>query len=585
MPMLMPRWRISRPPPVVMKVTMSTGEQILATLEQAETGQTKYLQWLVLLTVLVNASAMLSPIINNGDAITYASIARHIAVSHDWARLILDGHDWLDKPHFPFWITAISFGIGGVSAPTYILPGFIFHLIGAYYTYRLAAMLYDKQAAMLAVLIYVSIFNLMDSSIEIRAEAYLRGQVMGACYYWLRYDRESRAKYLLLGAIFTGMAIMTKGIFVLLTIFGGFLCLWLYQKRLSKLFTVKWLAALGLSVLAAAPELIALRLQFNQLTGGAEPEQRTSPFKFFFWDSQFGRFFNTGPIQNHDGYPFYFVLVFLWGYLPWTLLSFAAIYAASKDIRKFNASERSAFIFLVSTFFCTFLMFSATTFQMSYYIDIILPFMAILSANYLDKLTIRRPLFIAQMCLISILGLIPILLSIYIANLQLLATIAVICSGLLYYFYTTRAASLKFRVISYSVLVINMLFIFSTLLSYLAFSRFSVAYNAGKLLGTQSEIPIYVYQMPEVSKELALYSKAPCHELETVESLARIQGRYYLIVQHERARQLQLEPANFNQLVSMKLVVHKTGTLDKLLRLAKGAWPLESIDFLQYGAH
>jgi 4-amino-4-deoxy-L-arabinose transferase-like glycosyltransferase len=569
-----------------MKNTMSTAEQIIATLEQADTGQTKHLQWFVLLTVLVNASAMLSPIINNGDAITYASIARHIALSHDWVRLIVDGHDWLDKPHFPFWMTAISFDMGGVSALTYILPGFIFHLIGAYYTYRLAALLYDnKQTAMLAVLIYVSTFNLMDSSIEIRAEAYLRALVVAACYYWLRYDRQFRVKYLLLGAIFTGMAIMTKGIFVLLTISSGFLCLWLYQKQWSKLFTIKWLAALTLSMLAAAPELIALHLQFKQLTGGAGLEQPTSAFKFFFWDSQFGRFFNTGSIQNHSGYPFYFVFVFLWGFLPWTLLSLAGIYTASRDIGKSTASERSAFIFLISMFFCTFLMFSATTFQMAYYIDIILPFAAILLANYLNKLTIRRPLFIAQMCLVSIVALIPLLLSIYIANLELLATMAAICAGLLYYFYTTRAASLKFRVVSYSVLVINMLFIFSTLLSYLAFSRFSVAYNAGKLLGTQSEIPIYVYQMPEVSKELALYSKAPSYELDTVESLTQIQGRYYLIVQHDRERQLQLEPAKFKQLVSMKLVVHKTGTLNKLLRLAKGTWPLESIDFLQYVAH
>jgi 4-amino-4-deoxy-L-arabinose transferase-like glycosyltransferase len=582
-------WGASRVPgpraAEAIKTTKPTGERVLATLEQAETGQAKYFRWFVLLTVLVNASAMLSPIINNGDAITYASIARHIALSHDWARLILDGHDWLDKPHFPFWMTAISFELAGVSARTYILPGFIFHLIGAYYTYRLAAMLYDKQAAMLAVLIYVSIFNLMDSSIEIRAEAYLRAQVMGACYYWWRYDRQFRVKYLLLGAIFTGMAIMTKGIFVLLTICSGFLCLWLYQKQWSKLFTFKWLAALTLSMLAAAPELIALHLQFNQLTGGAEPQQPTSVFKFFFWDSQFGRFLNTGPIQNHSGYPFYFVFAFLWGFLPWTLLSFAAIYTAARDIGKSNASERSAFVFLISMFLCTFLMFSATTFQMAYYIDIILPFMGILLANYLNKLTIGKPLFIAQMCLVAILALLPILLSIYTANPGLVATIAAICSGLLYYVYTTRAASLKFRVISYSVLVINMLFIFSTLLSYLAFSRFSVAYNAGKLLGTQSEIPIYVYQMPEVSRELALYSKAPSHELDTVESLKQLQGRYYLIVQHDRARQLQLQPAKINQLVSMRLVVHKTGTLNKLLRLAKGAWPLESIDFLQSVAH
>jgi len=545
----------------------------------------KHIQWVALITVLVNASAMLSPIINSGDAITYAAIAQHIALSHDWASLVLDGHDWLDKPHFPFWMTALFFRIGGVSALTYILPGFIFHLIGAYYTYRLARMLYNKQTAVLAVLIYVSIFNLMDSSIEIKAEAYLRAQILAACYYWLRYDTQYRIKYLLLGALFTGMAIMTKGIFTLFTISSGLVCLCLYQKQWSKLFSIKWLAALILSLLFASPELVALHFQFNQHTGGGELEQQTSAFKFFFWDSQFGRFFNTGPIQNHNGHPLYYVLVFLWGFLPWTILLLAAIYTYFKEIDKTISSERVAFVFLSSMFLCTFLMFSATKFQMGYYIDIILPFTAILCANYLNKSTIRRPLFIAQMCLICLLALLAIALSIYVMNFILLATIAAILTGLLYYFYATRAASFNFRAIAYSVLVIDMLYIFLILLTYLAFTQFSIASNAVKLLGKQSEIPIYVYQMPEVSRELTLYSKAPCYEVDTVESIMQIRGSYYLIVQHEQARQLQSEPAKYNQLANMKLVVHKTGTFNKLLQLAKGTWPLESIDFLQYVAH
>ena len=148
----------------------------------------KHLLWATCITVLINAAAMFSPVINSGDAITYASLSQHIVLSHDWARLVLDGHDWLDKPHLPFWITALFFKLGGISAFTYILPGFIFHLIGAYYTYRVARLLYDKQTAALAVLIYVSIFNLMDASIEVKAETYLVGQIMPACYYWLRYD-------------------------------------------------------------------------------------------------------------------------------------------------------------------------------------------------------------------------------------------------------------------------------------------------------------------------------------------------------------------------------------------------------------
>jgi 4-amino-4-deoxy-L-arabinose transferase-like glycosyltransferase len=553
--------------------------------QSVSSGDMRGIQWFALITVLINACAMLSPIIDSGDAITYASIARHIALSHDWAGLVLDGHDWLDKPHFPFWMTAMSFHLGGIGARSYILPGFIFHLIGAYYIYRLAEMLYSKQTAMLAVLIYVSIFNLMDSSIEIKAEAYLRAEILAACYYWLRYDMQFRTRYLLLGALFTGMAIMTKGIFTIFTIYSGLVCLWLYQRQWSKLFTIKWLLALVLSLLAAAPEFIALHLQFNQHAEGGGVEQQTAAFKFFFWDSQFGRFFNTGPIQNHNGYPFYFVLVLLWGFLPWTLLLFSAIYSYSRDGEKPGSSERVAFVYLSSTFLCTFLMFSATKFQMTYYIDIILPFAAVIAADYLNTSSIGKPLFIAQMGLIALLELIVIALSIYVMNPAILATIGAIGAGLWCYVYATRAASFKFRAIAYSVLVINMLYIFSILLNYSAFTRFGIASNAVKLLGAQSELPIYLYQMPEVSRELTLYSKAPSHELDTAESLRHIRGGYYLIVQHEQARQLQLDPAKFKRLVNMKLVVHKTGTLGKLLQLARGTWPLESIDFLQYEAY
>jgi len=541
----------------------------------------KHLQWAIFITVLINAAAMLSPVINSGDAITYAALSQHIVQSHDWASLVLDGHDWLDKPHLPFWITALFFKFGGVSAFTYILPGFIFHLIGAYYTYRLARMLYSKQTGVLAVLIYVSIFNLMDASIEVKAETYLIGQIMPACYYWLRYDAQSRIKYLVLGALFTSMAIMTKGIFTLFTITSGLVCLWLYQKQWSKLFGIKWLAALILSLLFAAPELIALNLQFNRHAGSAGLQHPISSFKFFFWDSQFGRFFNTGPIQNHNGHPFYFVLVFLWAFLPWTIVFFAAVHAQLKAFGKADPCGRGAFVFLSGAFGFTFLMFSATRFQFDYYIDIILPFAAILCARFLFASDISRPLFISQMGLICLLALLTIALGVYVMNFVLLAAIAVILTGLMYYFHTTRAASFNFRTVFYSVAAINLLYVFLSLMTALTFMHYSVAHNAAKIFGKQSVMPIYVYQMPEVARELALYSEAPCHAIDSVESLIKIKGNYHLLVKHDQARQLHLQSVQFGQLASMELVVHKTGTFNKLLQLARGAWPLESIDFLQ----
>ena len=541
----------------------------------------KHLLWAACITVLINAAAMFSPVINSGDAITYAALSQHIVQSRDWARLVLDGHDWLDKPHLPFWITALFFKLGGVSAFTYILPGFIFHLIGAYYTYRLARLLYDKPTGILAVLIYVSIFNLMDASIEVKAETYLVGEIMPACYYWLRYDARFRVKYLLLGALFTAMAIMTKGIFTLITISSGLVCLWLYQKQWTKLFNIKWLAALILSMLFVAPELFALHLQFNQHTESAGSEQPVSSFKFFFWDSQFGRFFNTGPIQNRNGHPLYFVPVFLWAFLPWTMVFFAAAYAQFKTFGRAVSSERAAFVFLSGAFCVTFLMFSASRFQFDYYIDIIFPFAAILCARFFTAADISGRLFIAQMGLICLLALLTIALCIYVMNPVLSAAVAAILTGLIYYCCATRTESRNFRAIIYSVLSINLLYLFLTLLTALTFTRYSVAHNAAKLFGKQPGIPVYVYQMPEVARELALYSEAPCHELATVESLMQIKGKYNLLVRHDQASQLQQGSARFDHLAEMELVVHKTGTFNKLLQLAKGTWPLETIDFLQ----
>ena len=541
----------------------------------------KHLLWAACITVLINAAAMFSPVINSGDAVTYAALSQHIVQSHDWARLVLDGHDWLDKPPLPFWITALFFKLGGVSAFTYILPGFIFHLIGAYYTYRLARLFYDKPTAVLAVLVYVSIFNLMDASIEVKAETYLVGEIMPACYYWLRYDARFRVKYLLLGALFTAMAIMTKGIFTLITISSGLVCLWLYQRQWTKLFSIKWLGALILSMLFVAPELFALHLQFNQHAESAGPGQPVSSLKFFFWDSQFGRFFNTGPIQNRNGHPLYFVPVFLWAFLPWTMVFFAAAYAQFKAFRRPVSSERAAFVFLSGAFCVTFLMFSASRFQFDYYIDIIFPFAAILCARFFTASDIGGRLFIAQLGLICLLGLLVLALGIYVMNYTLLATVAALLIGLIYYGYATRTESRNFRAIIYSVLSIDMLYIFLTLLTALTFTQYSVAHNAAKLFGKQPGIPVYVYQMPEVARELALYSKAPCHEISTVESLMQIKGKYNLLVRHDRASQLRQGSARFDQLAEMELVVHKTGTFNKLLQLAKGTWPLETIDFLQ----
>ena len=68
------------------------------------------------------------------DAALYASIARRIATSGDWVNLLAYNVDWLDKPHFPFWVTALSFKAFGVNVISARLPALLFFTLGVWAT-------------------------------------------------------------------------------------------------------------------------------------------------------------------------------------------------------------------------------------------------------------------------------------------------------------------------------------------------------------------------------------------------------------------------------------------------------------------
>lgn len=547
------------------------------------------LRWMVFLVLLINAAAMLSPVISAGDSITYAALSQSIALNNDWVNLVLDGEDWLDKPHLPFWITALFFKIGGVSAFTYILPGFLFHLIGGYYTWRIARLFYGRDAAWLSLLVYVSAFHLMDASIEVKAETYLTGFIMGACYYWLRYDAHARVRYLLLGALFSAMAVMTKGQFTLITISSGLICMWAYQKQWHKLWSVKWLLALALTFLFTAPELIALYLQFD-----AHPEKlvfgrtHVSGVRFLLWDSQFGRFFNTGPIENHSGHPFYFVLVFMWAFLPWVAVFAAATVSGMQQMVKRGGDSHAAFfVFLLGSFFTTFLLFSATRFQLDHYTVILFPFAAIICGKFLEDWLARpdkgRLLPLAQMAITVLLAGLALGLSLYIANQFILAIELALAGMLLLYGYATRKEAHAAVVLAYPVLAIAMLYVFLVLATAATFTAYGVAYNANARLEGRHDLPVYVYQMDIVARELGLYRRVPSYAVNDPAQLPGT-GRYLLLVRREALQRMHMHLGDVTPVAEGKWVAHKTGVFTRFLRLARGEEPLEDIRIVQVDA-
>jgi 4-amino-4-deoxy-L-arabinose transferase-like glycosyltransferase len=357
---------------------------------QWENWLNKWFYKFLLIGICINASGLFITIFDP-DAALYASIAKAMVQSGDFINLKVQGLDWLDKPHFPFWMAAISFKIFGIHTFAYKLPAIVFWGIGLWYTWRFALSLYKKPVAQLAALMYVSAAHLVISNNDVRAEPYLTGLIIGSVYHFYRAAEKKFSSHLIAGAFFAACAIMTKGPFVLITIGAGFLLEWIIKAKWAEFGKGRWWVALLLVAIFILPELFCVYTQFD-----LHPEKiifgktGVSGIRFFFWDSQIGRFFNTGPIKG-TGDKFFYFHTLLWAFLPWSFLFVAAIVWRIKNTKQNSTNKEYVSIGSATV---TFLLFSFSSFQLPHYLNILFPFFAVITAQYIYSIkqpnTIKR---------------------------------------------------------------------------------------------------------------------------------------------------------------------------------------------------
>lgn len=506
----------------------------------------KLLKQLIILAIITTAVGLFFPITSTTFGPYYGSIAKNIAISNNWTDLILTNRDWMDKPHFPFWITAASFKIFGINSFAYMLPGFIFNLIGALYTYKLTNYLYkNNTTSLLATLIYLTVLHLMLSAVDVRAEAYLLGQIMPAVYYWLKYDQRFSLKYLLLGAFFTGLALMTKGLFVIITIVSGVFCLWVYEKRLINVISPKWWLALTLSLLFAIPELVALYIQFD-----LQPEKivfgrtHVSGVRWFFIDSQFGRFFGTGYIYSTNPPPLhqlFFIHTFLWAFLPWSLVYPTAIYSFVRKFKQLDSQTKRALIFVLGNFWISFVMFSVTKFQVDHYTNIIFPFAAILSAAYLVQFikTNHKILAVQQWLGIVIIALLAIIIGVFFSGLSLVVLLIIeIITVITLIKMWGQTPFIK--AIMIPVFAISLICICFDIVANGIYHQYDVGYLATEVTNKSPQIPVVDYKND--SRALEFYAKNKYYFTENIEQLK--ESQVFVVLNSKNLPELQEQYPN-----------------------------------------
>jgi 4-amino-4-deoxy-L-arabinose transferase-like glycosyltransferase len=495
-----------------------------------ETWLQKWFVPLLISPILVNAGGLLIPILEPDGAL-YATIAKTIVRTGDFVNLHVDGKDWLDKPHFPFWMAALSMRVFGVNGFAYKFPALLFWAAGAWYTWRFALSLYGKPVAQLATLLYVSAAHLVISNNDVRAEPYLTGLIIGAVYHFYKVSRiqyprspaDSSVRpwlHLLAGSLLSAAAVMTKGPFVLLTIGAGFVVDWIIGKEWGQFWNIRWWIAVLLTALFTLPELYCLYVQFD-----LHPEKQVfghtgvSGIRFFFWDSQFGRFFNTGPIKG-SGDPFFYLHTVLWAFLPWSVLLYAAVIRRCRSPRRIVPGDWIS----GGAVLASFVLFSLSRFQLPHYLNILFPFFSILTAGWLYG--IRRKG--TQQFVRITQGIINVILPVLVAALSWwfrfpqsqMAPALMILILSLSVFVLLRGRALPVS-ITRSFWLALMVYSFVNGVLYPAILHYQAGTQAGRWIGRNDTgaTPAYLLQEAPVNYSFEFYSPIPVRRIP-IDSLA-----------------------------------------------------------------
>ncbi|RNL51447.1 ArnT family glycosyltransferase [Pedobacter jejuensis] len=434
---------------------------------------------LIVLLALASIPALFSGVMEPDGAL-YASMSKNIILHNDWLNLYGRGADWLDKPHLTFWISAVSFKIFGISSFAFKLPSFLLGLLGAWYLYKLAKDIYEEKTALISALIFLSALHTITSTFDVRAEIYITTFTLASIYHYYKAHQHSFWN-VVVGSFFAACAILIKGIFVLIPVFAGFIIYWLFTKQYKQLINPKWYIAIFLILVFITPELYALYTQFDM-----HPKKvvfnRTgvSGLKFFFWDSQFGRFFNNGPIKGKGDISF-FLHTTLWAFLPWSVLLYAAVVNLFKKKNRENLAPESIIIWASAA--VTFLIFSLSKFQLPHYILIIFPQFAIITALYIQKLE-GKTLWIFLTIQNVVLALVFILLSViwfFFGFENRYLVLFFILAGAFITFFFIKGKDIK-TLIGRSVAVSLTLALFLFLFFYPALLNYQSGMHAGKWL-------------------------------------------------------------------------------------------------------
>lgn len=486
------------------------------------------------------------------DASQYAEMSREMLEKGDYLHMYDRGMNYLDKPPFLFWTSAISMKVFGVNNFGYKLPSILFALLAIFATYRLTRLLYNDITARMAALVLATCQGMFLMTNDIRCDTILMAWVITAIWLIQEWVVSRRLLYLLAGCAAIAFGMMTKGPIALMVPAFCFVSDWVLKRQWKHIFQPAYILGIIVMAILLIPMSYGLYDQFDKhpevMVNGS---QGVSGLRFFYWSQSFGRITGESPWKNAVDISF-LLMNMLWSFLPWIFLFLPAIIINVIRLvkQKFKLQPQQEWI-TTGGFLITYIALGSSAYQLPHYIFIAFPLAAIITARFIYDMAeqgmhrkiynVMRP-FMAV--LIAIILLVVLLLIAYVFPAHPLI-IALWVIGFSFWLYLAFSKAIRSKLLWLSAAGMIIINIFLTNYVYYTLLQYQVGSQIGRYIHNSS-IPakdIIYYKMDDPMNSVHFYAQ---QVIPSAGELMYIQDKKYLITMDKGLQELQKNNIAYN---------------------------------------
>lgn len=470
------------------------------------------------------------------DAAQYASIAFEMLTNNSFLQITDMQADYLDKPPLLFWISSVSMGLFGVCNFAYKIGTFLMLLLSLIAIYKISIRYYNQETAKNATLIFGTCQAFFQMTNDVRTDGLLTSSVIISIWFLVEYFFTNKIIYLLLGALFTAFAMMSKGPIGLIAVLMPIGLQLLYKKDWKHIFNFKWILFLLFIALLLFPMSYGLYVQFDlhpeKIING---KQNQSGLYFYYWLQSFGRI--TGESVWDNGLPWHFFIGSInWDFFPWIFVLYVGLFVKIRDLLN-KKSEKLSEIITVSGFILLFFMLSLSKYKLPHYIFVTLPFASIICASYFNQITsihfkIWDKIYFAFGCLILVILIIYPLL--FFKEFNIIILFLIVIQLVLLYFRNKIKGHGMLKLLSY-VIVLNL---FLSFVFYPKLLTFQADSMAGKWLIKNNPTAL-VYLIDEKSHAFNFYTKNTKNQTISINAVESVNQSSWFYINEEKLQMLE----------------------------------------------